>query len=252
MPPFPGTTSENGTMTMLEAKNVTKYFGKLAAVNNLSFDVNNGEIFGIAGPNGAGKTTLFNLIAGTYPCKGDILFEGEKINKLKPYQICTKGIARTFQIPMVFPSLSVYDNIGIGAHFGGNGRDDEKNLIAEIVDLVGLKGKENIEANHLRLFDKKLTMLGIALATQPKLLMLDEPAGGLNPTEIQESVILFKRLNKEIGITLIVIEHLMKVLMGISERLMIIHDGEKIRLGEPLEVAKDKRVIEIYLGTEYA
>jgi branched-chain amino acid transport system ATP-binding protein len=239
-------------MTMLEARNVTKYFGRLAAVNNLSFEVNQGEIFGIAGPNGAGKTTLFNVIAGRYPCKGEIVFEGEKVNNLKPYKICKKGIARTFQIPLVFPSLSVYENIGIGAHFGGSERDDEKGLIAGIIDLVGLKGKENIEASHLRLFDKKLTMLGIALATQPKLLMLDEPAGGLNPAEIQQTVMLFERLNKELGITLIVIEHLMKVLMGISERLMIIHDGEMIRLGEPLEVAKDKRVIEIYLGTEYA
>ncbi|UCF92530.1 MAG: ABC transporter ATP-binding protein [Desulfobacterales bacterium] len=239
-------------MAMLEARNVTKYFGRLAAVNNLSFDVKRGEIFGIAGPNGAGKTTLFNLIAGTYPCKGEILFEGEKVNNLKPYKICKKGIARTFQIPLIFPSLSVYENIGIGAHFGGDGRDDEKRLIAGIIDLVGLQGKENIEASHLRLFDKKMTMLGIALATQPKLLMLDEPAGGLNPTEIQQSVTLFERLNEEFGITLIVIEHLMKVLMGISERLMIIHDGEMIRLGKPLEVGKDKRVIEIYLGTEYA
>jgi branched-chain amino acid transport system ATP-binding protein len=239
-------------MTMLEAKDVTKHFGQLAAVNGLSFDVRRGEIFGIAGPNGAGKTTLFNLIAGTYECKGEILFEGEKINNLKPYKICKKGIARTFQIPLVFPSLSVYENIGIGAHFGGNGQDDEESLISEIIDLVGLKGEKNVEASHLRLFDKKMTMLGIALATKPKLLMLDEPAGGLNPAEIEQSVLLFERLNQELGITLIVIEHLMKVLMGISERLMIIHDGEMVRLGDPGEIAKDKRVIEIYLGTEYA
>jgi branched-chain amino acid transport system ATP-binding protein len=239
-------------MNMLEAKRVTKHFGRLAAVNNLSFDVKNGEIFGIAGPNGAGKTTLFNLIAGIYVCTGEILFEGEKINNLKPYKICKKGIARTFQIPLVFPSLSVSENIGIGAHFGGNGQDNEERLISEIIDLVGLKGKENVEASHLRLFDKKMTMLGIGLATKPKLLMLDEPAGGLNPVEIEQSVMLFKRLNQELGITLIVIEHLMKVLMGISERLMIIHNGELVRLGDPGEVAKDKRVIEIYLGTEYA
>jgi len=239
-------------MAILEARNVTKYFGRLAAVNNLSFEVNDGEIFGIAGPNGAGKTTLFNLIAGAYPCKGEILFKGEKINNLKPYKVCQKGVARTFQIPLVFPSLSVYENIAIGARFGGRRRDDEKSLILKIIELIGLDGKENLEASHLRLFDKKLTMLGIALATQPKLLMLDEPAGGLNPAEIQQSIALFKRLNKEFGITLVVIEHLMKVLMGISERLMIIHDGEKIRQGAPVEVAGDKRVIEIYLGSEYA
>lgn len=236
---------------MLEARGVTRLFGKLAAVNNLSFSIEPGEIFGIAGPNGAGKTTLFNLIAGTYPCEGTILLEGEKINGLKPHRICRMGIARTFQVPQVFNTLTVYQNLETAAHFGGHKNQAHK-IVEETLAFLGLQDKKTAPAASLRLFDRKLTMLGAALATKPKLLLLDEPAGGLNPIEIQQSITLFKRINEEFGITLIVIEHLMKVLMGISHRMMILHDGEKICIGKPEEVARDQRVIEIYLGTSYA
>lgn len=239
-------------MPILESKNVTKHFGNLVAVNNLSFEVEKGEIFGIAGPNGAGKTTLFNLIAGNYSSTGEILFQGEKINGLRPHRICQKGIARTFQIPLVFPSITVYENVETGAHFGNRDVKDEKEIVLEILEFVGLKGTEDIEASHLRLFDKKRTMLAAALATKPRLLLLDEPAGGLNPAEIQESITLFKRINEELRITIIVIEHLMKVLMGISERMMILNNGENICIGLAEDVAKDEKVIDIYLGTEYA
>lgn len=236
---------------ILETKKITKRFGELAAVNNLSFEVNEKEIFGIAGPNGAGKTTLFNVISGIYSGSGEINYYGERIDRLRPFQVCLKGIARTFQIPSVFSTLTVYDNIRIGAHFG-NHASNEKKTITDVLEFIGLSEKQHIEAKHLPLFDKKLTMLGAALATDPKLILLDEPIGGLSPKEINESVDLFKRINHELGITIIVIEHLMKVLMAISQRMMIIHNGEKICIGPPEEVAKDKQVIEVYLGADYA
>jgi branched-chain amino acid transport system ATP-binding protein len=236
---------------ILETKQVTKRFGEMAAVKDLSFTVEEKEIFGIAGPNGAGKTTLFNVISGIYPGSGEIYYLSERIDRLRPFQICLKGIARTFQIPSVFSTLTVYDNIRIGAHFG-NRSPGEKKRIKDALDFLGLAEKQDIEAKHLSLFDKKLTMLGAVLATEPKLIMLDEPIGGLSPKEINQSVDLFKRINSELGVTLIVIEHLMKVLMAISHRMMIIHNGEKICIGTPEEVAKDKQVIEVYLGAEYA
>jgi len=236
---------------ILETKQVTKRFGELAAVKDLSFEVEGGEIFGIAGPNGAGKTTLFNVISGNYSASGEIYFLGERIDRLRPFQVCLKGVARTFQIPSVFSTLTVYDNIRVGAHFGNHVKD-EKNIIKEVLQFVGLSEKRNILTKHLPLFDKKLTMVAAALATHPKLLMLDEPIGGLSPWEIKQSIDLFKRINRELGITLIVIEHLMKVLMEISKRMMILHNGEKIRIGIPEEVAKDKQVIEVYLGADYA
>lgn len=236
---------------ILETKQVTKRFGELAAVKDLSFEVKEKEIFGIAGPNGAGKTTLFNVISGIYLGSGEIYFLDERIDRLRPFQVCLKGVARTFQIPSVFSTLTVYDNIRVGAHFGNHVKD-EKNIIKEVLEFVGLSEKQNILTKHLPLFDKKLTMVAAALATHPKLLMLDEPIGGLSPGEINQSVELFKRINHELGVTLIVIEHLMKVLMEISERMMILHNGEKICIGTPEEVAKDKQVIEVYLGAEYA
>ncbi|MCJ7625320.1 MAG: ABC transporter ATP-binding protein [Anaerolineaceae bacterium] len=236
---------------ILETKKVTKRFGELAAVKDLSFGVEEGEIFGIAGPNGAGKTTLFNVISGIYSNSGEINFKGERIERLRPFQVCLKGITRTFQIPSVFSTLTVYDNLRVGAHFGTHSPDEAK-IIKEVLDFVGLTEKQNIEAIHLPLYDKKMTMLGAALATEPTLLMLDEPIAGLSPREINLSIDIFKRINQELGITLIVIEHLMKVLMGISQRMMILHNGEKICIGSPEEVANDKQVIEVYLGAEYA
>ena len=154
-------------MAFLEVKEVTKQFGELAAVKNMSFTLEEGEIFGIAGPNGAGKTTLFNVIAGLYPCTGTILFEGKKINNLSPDKVCSYGVARTFQIPLVFTSMTVFENVEIGAHFGGLHRNEkpEEQVIDEVLDFTGLKSKEDVQAKHLPLFDKKLTMLAAALAT---------------------------------------------------------------------------------------
>jgi branched-chain amino acid transport system ATP-binding protein len=236
---------------ILETQHLVKRFGELVAVNDLSFEVQEGEVFGIAGPNGAGKTTLFNLISGVYPGTGRILFDGHRIDGLRPHQICHRGLARTFQISTVFSSLTVYDNVRVGANFGHPGNHVEQTIL-ETLELVGLTGKADVKAEHLSLFDKKMTMLAATLATRPAVLMVDEPIGGLSPAEIEQTVALFKRINQELGITLIVIEHVMRVLMGLSDRMMILHNGAKICIGSPEEVATDKQVIEVYLGAEYA
>lgn len=235
-------------MNILEVKKVTQRFGELAAVKELSFEVEKGEIFGIAGPNGAGKTTLFNVIAGFYGGSGDIIFDNVNIMGLRPHQICHKGIARTFQIPQLFLTLPMVDNVRVGAHFGVRRAKREKESIDEVINLVGLQGKEDVIAANLNLFDKKLTMLAVALATKPKLLLLDEPISGLSPTEVRQFVTLVQKINQELGLTVLVIEHLMKVLTELSQRLMILQNGEKICIGSPQEVTQDKRVIEVYLG----
>jgi len=237
-------------MNILEVNGVTQRFGELKAVDDLSFAVEKGEIFGIAGPNGAGKSTLFNVITGFYRYTGKIIFDNINISKLKPHQICHKGIARTFQIPQLFLTLPLAVNLKVGAYFGAKIHDaaSEEQSIKEVIDLLELLGKEDILPSHLGLYDKKLTMLGIALATKPKLLLVDEPIGGLSPMETKQFMALIQKVNKELGLTIIIIEHLMKVLTELSNRLMIIESGKRIALGPPQEVVKDERVIEIYLG----
>ena len=237
--------------TILKCDSVTQRFGELAAVNDLSFKVENGEIFGIAGPNGAGKTTLFNVITGIYRGSGNIFLDGERISGLRPHQICHKRVARTFQIPQLFLTLPLVQNVRVGAHFGNPGGYDEKQNIKEVIRFVGLEGRENVLAGNLNLLDKKLTMVAAALATKPKLLLLDEPIGGLSPTETKEFMALVRKINQELGLTIIIIEHLMKALTALSDRLMIMHNGEKICLGPPPEVTADKKVIEVYLGRRF-
>jgi branched-chain amino acid transport system ATP-binding protein len=239
-------------MKILEATKIYKYFGELAAVNDVSFHVDQGEVFGIAGPNGAGKTTLFNTIAGKLHGTGKIIFDGLEINGLRPHQICHNGIARTFQIPILFSTLTVYENVRVAAHFGSKeGKGDSKNIV-DALNFVGLEGKENVKLGALTLFYKKLTMLAATLATHPKLLLLDEPLGGLNIPEVRKSVSLIQKIRSELGVTIIIIEHLMKVLVEVSDRLMILHSGKNICIGIPEDVARDKRVIEVYLGERYA
>jgi branched-chain amino acid transport system ATP-binding protein len=238
-------------MTILRCVDVTQRFGELAAVRNISFEVEKGEIFGIAGPNGAGKTTLFNVITGFYRGSGDIFFDNERIIGLSTHQICHKGIARTFQIPHLFPTLPVAQNVRVGTHFGNPQEHNEKQDIEEVIRFVGLEGKENVPAESLSLLDKKLTMMAAALATKPKLFLLDEPIGGLSPTETKEFMTLVRKINQELGLTIMIIEHLMKPLTALSDRLMIMHNGEKVCLNPPKEVIADKKVIEIYLGSRY-
>lgn len=233
---------------ILHVEKAHKHFGELVAVKDVSFEVEKGEIFGIAGPNGSGKTTLFNLISGMFRGSGNIVFDNQNISGLRPDQVCQKGIARTFQIPVVFPTLTVSRNVEVGAYFGTQGTQRGKEIINEVINFVGLQGKENVVAAGIDLFSKKMTMLAAALATKPKLLLLDEVVAGLSPTETSQFVELVGKINRELGVTIMVIEHLMKVLTEICQRLMIVHYGEQICIGPPKEVTENSRVREIYLA----
>ncbi len=235
---------------ILQVRNLSKAFGAMLAVNNLSFEVPSGEVFGIAGPNGAGKTTVFNLITGFLQGTGEVRFEGIDVTNLKPYQICHRGIARTLQIPQVFSTLDVFNNVRFGAHFGNKHitDGDEAEIIHRALDFVGLQDDKTAIAENLDLFHKKLIMIAAALATQPRLLLLDEPIGGLSPAEIEPLMQLIRKINQELSVTVIIIEHRMKVLKELSHRLMILHYGEEIRIGPPEEVMQDEKVKEVYLG----
>ena len=235
---------------ILQVRSLSKAFGAMMAVNNLSFEVPAGEVFGIAGPNGAGKTTLFNLITGFLQGTGEVRFEDKNVTNLKPYQICHRGIARTLQIPQVFSTLDVFNNVRFGAHFGNKHIKDgnETQIIHRALEFVGLQNDKTVIAENMDLFHKKLIMIAAALATRPRLLLLDEPIGGLSPAEIDPLIELIRRINKELNITVIIIEHLMKVLKELSHRLMILHYGEEILTGPPAEVMEDEKVKEVYLG----
>lgn len=232
---------------MLKLLNVTKRFGALVAVNDLSFEVEEGTIFGVAGPNGAGKSTVYNLITGFYNFEGSILFDGKEISGLKPYQIAQLGISRTFQIPQTFPSLTVEQGIDVGNRFGNKSRYNHSR-IDRIIDFVELNDDRKKLTGTLNLLGKKKLMIGAALATNPKILMLDEPMAGSNAHEIKALMELIKKMNQELGITIIIIEHFMKVLTELTKTLLIIETGTEICCGDPVEVTNNPKVIECYLG----
>lgn len=236
---------------MLKVINATKKFGEFKAVNNLSFEVHEGQIFGIAGPNGAGKSTVYNLITGFYPYEGAIEFNGRNISGLPPYRIAKAGIARTFQIPQVFPSLTVQKSISVGSRFGARGGLD-MNHVDDVIRFVDLEIERDQHTGFLNLLERKKLMIGAALATKPKILMLDEPMGGCNANEIRNLIELIQRINKELGVTIIIIEHFMKVLTELTESLLIIESGTEICCDEPEKAVVNPRVIECYLGDSYA
>lgn len=236
---------------MLKVENVTKKFGELVAVNDLSFEVEKGQIYGIAGPNGAGKSTIYNLITGNYSYVGKIKFNGQIISALPPYRIAKLGIARTFQVPEIFPSLNVQTTVRVGSRFGARGGLDLKHA-DEIIDFVGLEEERLQDTRLLNLLGKKKLMIGAALATKPKILMLDEPMAGSNAGEIQSLMELIKKINHQLGITIIIIEHFMKVLTELTESLLIIESGRMICCDKPEVVTSDPRVIKSYLGDSYA
>lgn len=238
-------------MALLEGKGVTKAFGGLIAVNKVDFRIEKGEIVGLIGPNGAGKTTLFNLISGAIKLdRGEITLEGKKISGRGPHEICRMGIARTFQDVKVFGNMSVLENVLLGAVFGGKDggsmREAQKVAMEEI-EFCGLKGFEKALAKDIPLAYQKRLEVARALATRPKLLMLDELMAGLNPTETQEAMDLVKAI-RERGITVFMIEHVLRAIMNICERVMVLHYGEKIAEGTPQEVCSNPKVVEVYLG----
>jgi branched-chain amino acid transport system ATP-binding protein len=226
---------------MLKVTRLTKKFGELIAVDNLSFEVQKGQIYGIAGPNGAGKSTVFNLIVGKYGYEGG----------LSPDQIAKRGIARTFQIPQIFPSLTVEKSISVGSRFGARGGFDAA-TVEQIIGFVGLAEQRHQKTGKLDLLGKKRLMIGAALATRPKILMLDEPMAGSNAKEIRHLMDLILRINGELGITIIIIEHFMKVLTELTETLLVIESGRLICCDDPEAVAANPKVIECYLGDPHA
>jgi len=230
---------------MFETKHISKSFGKLAALSDVSIIVEKGEVFGIAGPNGAGKTTLFNVISAVYtPTSGQVFFEDKDVTGRKPHEISHLGIARTFQIPTTFHTLSVYDNLRVGAIFGAG----KPERVQEVLKFLDLESRQHTLARNLDLYTTKLVMLGATLATDCKLLMLDEPMAGLSIVEINKFLEVIRKVNQEKGITIIIIEHLLDILISITKRMMILSDGEMLYLGPSEKVTEDRRVVEVYLG----
>jgi branched-chain amino acid transport system ATP-binding protein len=240
-------------MRLLEGQGVTKYFGGLAAVSNVDFHVDQGEIVGMIGPNGAGKTTLFNLISAALPLSsGEIRFKGQKLNGLKPHQICKMGVSRTFQETKVFANMPVLQNVLVGAFFGRPNRVlgvDATREATQALEFVGLSAMSATPVKDLTLVNQKRTEVARALATKPELLLLDELMAGLNAAEVSEAMELVTKI-RDTGITIFMVEHVMKAIMGICGRIMVLHHGEKITDGTPQEIAANKTVIEIYLGEE--
>lgn len=239
-------------MKILEVRDLVKSFGGLRAVDHLSLALDQGQILGLIGPNGAGKSTAFNCIAGVYPpTTGEIYFYEEKINNQKPWDLCRKGLARTFQIVKPFASKSVLYNVMVGSFATTDKRSKAREKAIEILEYLHLADKKETRAGNLTIADRKRLEIARALATEPKVLLLDEVMAGLRPTEVDEMVAIIRNL-REKGITIFVIEHIMRAIMALSDWVVVIHYGKKISEGTPEEVASDEKVIKAYLGEDYA
>jgi branched-chain amino acid transport system ATP-binding protein len=235
---------------ILETKGISKSFDSIQALQNVDVKIESSEIFGIAGPNGAGKSTLFNVIAGVYrPTNGKVYFEGRDITRLGPHRICHLGLARTFQVPKTFPTLTVYDNVRVGATFGGHKRPVAiQKTIDSTLRFLGINVARDTLAANLDLYTAKLVGLAMVLATECKLLMLDEPLAGLAINEIEDFLGVIRKINKEQETTIIMIEHILDALIDISDRMLVLDNGEVIYTGAPEKVSEDQRVIDCYLG----
>ena len=239
-------------MALLQVDKIIKSFGGLMALCEVNFEIHRGEIFGVIGPNGSGKTTLFNVITGFLKAdKGKVTFMEKDITGLPPHQICRKGIARIFQLVKPFHQLTTLQNAMVGRAYG---KDPANNIrrardeVAEILNFVGLGNKIEIIASQLTMAERKKLELARALAAHPQLLLLDELMAGLNPAETETAMDLVKKI-RDSGITVIMVEHIMKAVLGISDRIIVLNVGEKIAEGPPREVVKNQQVIEAYLGT---
>lgn len=236
---------------LLEVKELTINFGGLIAVNRLDMKVNTGEAIGLIGPNGAGKTSAFNLISGVYkPTHGQVTFNGENITGLPPYIINRKGIGRTFQVVKPFGAMTVLENVMVGGFVHTSKRSQAREIAMQVIEQVDLKRKINSLAKSLTLADRKRLEVAKALATQPKILLLDEVLAGLNPTEIEESVKMIKNINSS-GISILMIEHVLQATMAICNHIVVLDYGKKIAEGTPQEVTSNPEVIKAYLGDDY-
>ncbi len=238
-------------MSLLEIEGITKHFGGLAAVSRVDVRIDEGEVVGLIGPNGAGKTTLFNLLSGALkPDSGTIRFRAENITGLKPHQICHKGVARTFQSVKVFGGMSAFQNVLVGAIFGdsdGISLKEAREEVVRLLEFVGLPNVGAVAAKDLTLANQKRLELARALASKPGLLLIDELMAGLNPTEVAQAMDLVASI-RERGTTVFLIEHVMKAIMSICDRIIVLHHGEKIAEGTPHEIATSRTVVEVYLG----
>jgi branched-chain amino acid transport system ATP-binding protein len=241
---------------LLKCTEVSKRFGGLQALKKVNFTVNKKEIAGLVGPNGSGKSTLLNLISGVYkPDSGKILFLNEEISKYPPYAICSMGITKTSQTVQSFPDMTATENVLAGLLFAQKNKSiktDSLSRAKELLEFVGLsKEKFNALAKNLNVVELRRIQLAKALATSPKLLLLDELLTGLTPKESDEAIALIRLINKQ-GITVLMVEHVMKVIMGLCDRVVVLHHGEKIFEGTPKEVVTDERVVKVYLGKRFS
>jgi len=233
---------------LLSAENVSKNFGSLRAVAGADLSIDQGEIIGLIGPNGAGKSTFFNCLAGdTLPTTGRIVFDGKDVTRASPEQHALLGVGRTFQVPATFEDMTILDNVMVGAFLRHPHRSAAREHALQILDLVGLKDRQNLRARSLGTPGRKRLEIARVLATGPRLMLLDEALAGLTPVELQQAIALVKKIHQT-GVTLVIVEHIMEVIMTLAARVIVFNQGHVIAQGRPADVVKEEAVIEAYLG----